>query len=147
MMKHIIPAFAAIIILASCGKPAGNQLTRIVYDPHGLTLITSSVNKHLQTMSALYGNKEAYAAALAGDGHHVAGESFAFVTWQYHDDPVYYGSSINGELLSVETIHVESDTTYNYQLEKGNAQPVNGTVLNTAQRINYIFGYKPSVMP
>src|SRR5688500_8844871 len=102
-MKTIIFTTLSIaVMMTACQQAPDDTRTRIVYDAGDQRVITHSVNKKLETMSILYGNASAYNAALAGDGRHQAGERYTLVTWQYHENPLWYGSKVNGELLSVE---------------------------------------------
>ncbi|WP_295120231.1 hypothetical protein [uncultured Chitinophaga sp.] len=145
-MKLIIPIFVSMMILFSCRPEAQTSARRIVYDAGDQQVISHAVNKKSATMSILYGNAAAYNAALAGNGTHQPGAQYTLVTWQYHENPLFYGSNINGELLSVEKLAVKPGKT-DYQVESGKVLPVNGVLLDTEKRKNYILGYRPSIMP
>lgn len=140
-----------LLSLTACSKSKKESGDRIVFHSDGLGVITSSANQTLKTMSVLYGNEEAYNAALLANGLHVSGEVFRFVTWKYDENPLWLGSQINGELLSVEKIEMTSlpdkSTGIDYQIEKGTPTSVNGVELDRQQRISYILGHRPSVLP
>ncbi len=148
-MKTILfTALAITAFIASCKQVPENNKTRIVYDAGDQHVISHAVNKQLETMSILYGNKTAYDAALSGNGSHQAGERYTFVTWRYHDNPMWYGSKINGELLSVEKLEVSAaDGAIRYHVEEGNPPPVNGHIQDSTARIRYLLEFRPSMMP
>jgi len=134
--------------MTACNKvQETSAYTRIVFNSDSLRVITSSVNKKLETMSILYGNDKAYDSALDSTGTHVPGEIFTFVTWQYHDNPFFYGSTINGELLSIESIHVNEGSAIDYKIDEGNPLPVNGVMLHQEERVKYILEHTPSLLP
>jgi len=136
------------LLVSACntGKET-SEYTRIVFNADSLRVISSSVNKKLETMSLLYGNDKAHRAMMDSSSTHMLGEVYKFVTWQYHDNPFFYGSKINGELLSVESIYIRKSGAIDYKIEKGNPQPVNNSKLNQTERIKYILAYKPSPLP
>lgn len=145
---HIYLLSFAFLLVSACNKSSEKSaLTRIVFDAGNLHVISSSVNKKLETMSVLYGNAKAYDAALNATGKHVSGEEYTFVTWKYHENPLWYGSKINGELLSIEGINVHSSDVIDYHLEKGTPMPVNNDLLDQKERISYILEYRPSILP
>lgn len=124
-----------------------SEYTRIVFNADSLRVISSSVNKKSETMSLLYGNDKAYQVMMDSSSTHMLGEIYKFVTWQYHDNPFFYGSKINGELLSVESIYIRKNGSVDYKIEKGNPQPVNNNKLTQTERIKYILAYKSSPLP
>lgn len=148
-MKTIfLTIFSVAAFLTACRREPSNSGTRIVYDAGDQRVITHSVNKQRETMSILYGNTSAYEAALAGNGSHRAGEAYTLVTWRYHDNPMWYGSKINGELLSVEQLRVTSaDGQMDYHVERGTVEPVNGRAMPQEERIRYLLEHRPSIMP
>lgn len=152
-MKFINSYLFPILLLSlpACSKLVEESGDRIVFHSEGLGVITSSANQALNTMSVLYGNMEAYNAALLANDRHVSDEIFTFVTWKYDENPLWLGSQINGELLSVEKIEVsslpEEGIAINYRVEKGNPLPVNGILLERQERISYILGHRPAVLP
>lgn len=127
------------------------EYTRIVFDSDSLRVVSSAVNKKLETMAVLYGNNVGYKTLIGSGSNHRAGELYKFVTWKYQDNPSFYGSKINGELLSVETISIQpgqgESIKINYRVERGKILPVNGVALNKQERISYILAYKPAILP
>lgn len=149
--KLLLPGVVLLCFLSCKSTGEKNEYTRIVFDSDGLRVVSSAVNKKLETMSVLYGNNAGYKTLLDSGSNHSFGEIYKFVTWQYHDNPSYYGSKINGELLSVETISIQPGLRgaikINYRVERGTIMPVNGVVLNEQERISYILAYKPAFLP
>lgn len=123
---------------------------REMFDADSLKVITSFANTKEQTMSVLYGNALAKKSALAGYTTHVAGERFKLVTYKQANNKYWYGSHINGEVKSIETVKSGGvkGNELSYVLEKGEAA-VNkaGQPLNVFSRINEILSHRPSVYP
>ncbi|MBC9929220.1 hypothetical protein [Chitinophaga qingshengii] len=142
-MNRILLLLLTTVLFTACRqKPASNGNARIVFDAGGLNFIASSLHPGQETMSALYGNDSARQSLLKG-GQPAAGSVIKLVTWRFHDNPQYTGSKINGELLSVESIHTEAAGSIAYQLDFGAlSQPAPATT-----RIQYILGYKPVSFP
>jgi len=136
-----------VLLMAACNNGGKTRAyRRIVFNAAGLQVLSSSVNKKLETMSLLYGNSEACQTLIESDIPD-SGGVFKFVTWQYHDNPFFYGSKINGELLSVESIGIQGNGLIDYEIEKGDPLPVNGIKLSRQERIKYILGHKQSQLP
>ena len=147
MKTIILSALSITFLFMACNKAPKDNRTRIVFDAGRQRVISHAVNKQLETMAVLYGNVLAYNAALADDGRHTAGEQYTLVTWQYHENPLWYGSKVNGELLSVEQLHVTASGQMDYQVTRGRVLPVKGRQQSPEQRIRYLLSYKPSIMP
>lgn len=114
---------------------------REVFDARGLKVITSFANTHQQTMAVLYGNEAGHTTALKGYRVHVPGEVFTLVTYQQANNKYWYGSHINGEIKSVETVRSGiADNQLTYTLEQG-------SVAGSATRIAEILSHQPSVFP
>lgn len=157
-MKKIITKFSLTILstlfLAACGRNSKVETTpnRLIFNSRNLKVITTAINPNLETMSVLYGNEKAYRAALNGNGQHVSGEKYVYLTWKYIENPKWFGSNISKDLLALESINVKQDEQtdyliYDYKIEKGNPLPVNGIQLKQGERIAYLFEYKPAVLP
>lgn len=132
---------AAFFAACQNERPTNDQ-ARIVFEPGGLQFIASSLNPKHETMSALYGNDSAL-QSLARGNHQTAGAVLKLVTWRYHDNPQYFGSKINGELLSVESIQTDSRDSITYHLDFGTLQ----RRATQAERIAYIMTYQPVQIP
>ncbi|MDM8173272.1 MULTISPECIES: hypothetical protein [Olivibacter] len=144
MNKMIFMLVLIGTLLSSCVDKAENKgYSRVVFDPGALKFIASSVSKKNQTMAALYGNEKAYQTLSKGDSLPAAGSVLRLVTWRSHDNPQYVGGTINGELLSVESIESDGMGAISYQLNKGTLQNGNNKPEDQQKRISYIMGYKP----
>jgi len=75
---------------------------RIIYNAHGLKVITSFSDRNQQTISLLYGNAPALQSARTGV--HDKGELFELVTYKQADNKYWYGSYINGAVQSIELV-------------------------------------------
>ena len=60
-----------------------------------------------------------------------------------HENPQYVGGTITGELLSIETIETNMNGVTSYSVNSSSAN----TYKNKEERIQYILGYQPVVMP
>jgi len=105
MKKILFKLLISSVIFASCSKNAESDAGKIrfMFDAGDLMFITSSFNPEQQTMSALYGNQQAV-SLLSSSSKRQTRSSFKLVTYQMQDDPNYFGSKVNGELLLVETL-------------------------------------------
>jgi len=119
------------------------------FDKMGLKVITSSINKKRHTMSILYGNEQALNTAKLDNKSIIAGETFALVTWSQQADEHWFGAKIPADLLAVEVIKTTQtgENGIQYQRFEGKTLAVNSDTLHRFERINYILGQKPSVMP
>lgn len=140
----------------NCHKMAGDfgyvfniPPTGEMFDAGGLKVITSFADNGPQTMSTLYGNAIARRAAFAGavgassDGpiHGLApGAVYTLVTWKQVKNTYWYGSQINGPLLSVERVSISADSAVDYKVLKG-------VVPNASSRLDVIVRQRASVLP
>ncbi|MFC0518558.1 hypothetical protein ACFFGT_30365 [Mucilaginibacter angelicae] len=120
------------------------------YNLDGLKVITSFVNKKQGTASTLYGNDLALKSAIDGNKALAANEEFTLVTWKQQDDDHWFGAKIPSDVESVEVIKTAASgnsVAINYQQLEGKGLAVKSDTLGQAERIKYILGQKPSVMP
>lgn len=129
------------LILVSCRQiDTKENFQRIVFDSTDLIVVSSSVNKKLETMSLLYSGRDLSQGANSD-------KVYKFVTWRYSEHPYYIGSTINGELLSTETINVYESGNTVYSIDEGVPFPVNGKLLTEEERVQYILGHTPFSLP
>lgn len=120
------------------------------YNLDGLKVITSFVNKKQGTASTLYGNDLALKSAIDGNETIAANEVFTLVTWKQQDDSHWFGAKIPSDVESVEVIKTVSSgngVAVNYEQLKGKELAAKADTLGQTERIKYILGQKPSVMP
>jgi hypothetical protein len=147
MSKIIVAVLGSFFLFTACKNEDPNKdHVRLVFDAGSLKFISSSLNKKKETMSALYGNTLALQSLLKKKDQPEAGTKIKLVTWKYHENPQYIGGTITGELLSVETIETNPNgiTSYHKDTNAGNGNTSN---TDKEQRIQYILGYQPVVMP
>ena len=121
MKKILSILFLCSLIFGSCSKNISdkeNGKIRFMFESGELKFISSSFNTDRQTMSALYGNKEAL-SLLEGARHSHDRVSLKLVTYKMLEDPQYFGSKVNGELLRVETVKAGGDGKLDYTTEYG----------------------------
>lgn len=151
-MKTIILTFiSAALALAACQEPRKlAPAPETIFDDHGLHVITSFHNDRTRTISVLYGNNDALANAGKDRGAHTPGEVLKLVTWDLKQNPLWFGSNINGEVQSVETVTVSTGATgpaIDYTKEDSDQKRGKNAVLGNAERISFIFAQRASVFP
>jgi len=146
-MKKLLFTIMSICALFTACKidELGNDLERVVFDPGNLKLVSTSLNTNKKTSSALYGNQEALQSLSAENNQPIKGSELKLATWKYHDNPQYIGGTINGELLSVESLSADENGKITYQFKDSSKTENNAT--NKAERIQYIMSYKPVNRP
>lgn len=146
------------LMLTACSdnKPAELYNTKAAlpasqkYNLDGLKVITSFVNKTKGTASTLYGNDLALNSAIDGNKSIAANEIFTLVTWKQQDDDHWFGAKIPSDVESVEVIRTApsgNNIAVNYQQLNGKALDLKTDTSGQAERVKYILGQKPSVLP
>jgi hypothetical protein len=146
------------LILAACSdnKPVELYNTKAAlpsspkYNLDGLKVITSFVNKTKGTASTLYGNDLALKSAIDGNKSVAANEVFTLVTWKQQEDDHWFGANIPSGVESVEVLKTASSgngVAVNYEQLNGKGLAAKTDTLGQAERIKYILGQKPSVLP
>ncbi len=158
-MKKLIYILLAVIVVTSSAcdrnkvKNAGELNTKaslpasLNFTSLGYKVITSSINKKLGTMATLYGNKQALADAITGNGGTKPGEEFALITWKQQDDERWYGAKIPGELQSIERVKTGAEGVVDYKCFDGKDIVPHADTLHNAERTKYILSQQASVMP
>jgi len=146
----------------NCHKMAGDfgyvfniPPTRELFDAGEQRVITSFADNRQQTMSTLYGNGSARRAAVAGVGAQlshdaglVPGAIYTLVTWGQVKNTYWYGSQINGPLLSIERVSVSPDSAIDYKVLRGTVRGDSvRQVTDTSSRVKLILGRRASVLP
>lgn len=145
MKKILLIAMSVCALFTACKiDEPDKDLHRVIFNPGNLKFLSTSLNTVKETSSALYGNQEALKSLQ--ENHRPKPDSeFKLVTWKYHENPQYIGGTINGELLSVETLKTDKNGNISYQLKTGSKTENNPT--NKEERIKYIMSYNPVVRP
>lgn len=147
MKKQLTVAILWVFFCCSCknGDKDKNRV-RIVFDAEGLEFISMSLNPTTQTTSALYGNMDAFESLSNQDEIPKVGSVLKLVTWKYHDNPQYTGSTINGELLKVETAMVDPNGVISYSIKSVTENRTMEAGQNN-ERIKYFMSFKPVSRP
>ncbi|ROI06599.1 hypothetical protein EGI16_01445 [Chryseobacterium sp. G0240] len=140
MKKIVSMLLLSSLIFGSCTQNPEKETgkVRFMFDPGDLKFISSSFNPDLQTMSALYGNNDAL-SLLADPKHEQQQASLKLVTYKMQDDPNYFGSKVNGELISVEHISTGRNGKLEYRILFGQTP----TSDSKEHRISLILDYEP----
>ena len=163
-MKSLITIFLSVALAfasAACHDPRElSPNPETIFDDHGLHVVTSFHNDRTKTISVLYGNDKALAHARSERAAHTRGvptpgvptpgEVFKLVTWDLKQNPLWFGSNINGAVQSVETVTVsagESGPSVDYAVEYPAQKSGKNAVLSNAERISFIFAQRASVFP
>ncbi|MGG7664586.1 hypothetical protein [Dyadobacter sp. BHUBP1] len=157
-MKSLILILISVAALTLTGCQEQRKLVpapETIFDDHGLHVITSFHNDRTRTISVLYGNDDALAHAGKERNAHTPGaaapgEVFKLVTWDLKENPLWFGSDINGGLQSVETVVVsagESGPVVDYTFENPVQKNGKSAVSSDAERISFIFAQRASVFP
>lgn len=158
-MKALYSLFAVCsLTFAACSdnKPAELYNAKAAlpsspkYNLDGLKVITSFVNKTKGTASTLYGNDLALKSATDGNKTVGANEVFTLVTWKQQDDDHWFGAKIPSNVESVEVIKTTTSgnsVAVNYERLEGKELTLKKDPAGQTERIKYILGQKPSVLP
>ncbi|RBL90268.1 hypothetical protein [Chitinophaga flava] len=148
-MRIIYLALATVVFM-SCAQTK-RELPAIrpyVFNDSGLRVITTVINEKAGTVSMLYGNN----AAMNFHAQHATVNSpkelYKFVTYREQDNQYWYGSYINGELLSVETVDMaplSQGEPPHYSIQQYNGSPA--TDYNAATRTAFIQTLQPAWYP
>jgi len=161
MKSIILIIISATLVLAACQD--SRKLTpapETIFDDQCLHVITSFHNDRTHTISVLYGNDDALAHAREERAAHTSGEAtpgvatpgevFKLVTWDLKQNPLWFGSNINGGLRSVETVTVStggSGPAIDYAIRHSRQKRDENAATSKAERISFIFAQQASVFP
>lgn len=143
-MRYIYFALAAAALM-SCSH-AQQQLPAIrpyQFNDSGYQVITTVINEKANSVAILYGNKAAMNVPAGQDTAAI----YKLVTYREQDNQFWYGSYINGELLSVET--VDMTPVANGQPPAYQFKPYNGATAasDAAARTAFIQSLQPAWYP
>jgi len=151
-MKNKFLLFGVMALFAACGhSPEAQSEKREMFAAGGQKVITSFTDEKHGTMSILYGNAIALRNVLNNTGK-APGEAFTLVTWQQIPNPRWYGTNINGNVKSVETVSilasVHGDIPVVYNLVKGSLpEAYKDHKISSRERADFILSQRPSVFP
>ncbi|SFM89810.1 hypothetical protein SAMN05428949_1216 [Chitinophaga sp. YR627] len=118
------------------------------FDRKGLKVISTFIDRKQGLVSTLYGNDIALNAAKSGTQESARGLVMVMATWSQQPNPYWYGNNIPGRLRTVEMVTSNSQTgKHMYSTCDQKSWQGNSVIPNSEERIRYILGLKPSVMP
>ncbi|NLR59196.1 hypothetical protein HGH93_13860 [Chitinophaga polysaccharea] len=140
-MRYIYFALAAVALI-SCSH-AQQHLPAIrpyEFNDSGYQVITTMINEKANSVAMLYGNKAAMNLPSSG-------AVYKLVTYREQDNQFWFGSYINGELLSVET--VDMTPVANGQPPAYQFKPYHGATApsDAATRTAFIQSLQPAWYP
>ncbi|MFB6457175.1 hypothetical protein ACE38W_18025 [Chitinophaga sp. Hz27] len=122
-MRVIIPIYIAAMLFISCSAKKDIPAIRpYAFNDSGLQVITTVINEKAGSVSLLYGNKAALTQQLNLTTPQTTTAQYTLVTYRNQDNKFWYGSYINGELLSVEKLDMSGQQpAYSIQQYNGPA--------------------------
>ncbi|RBQ11747.1 hypothetical protein DRW42_00255 [Pedobacter miscanthi] len=122
-----------------------------LFDAKGQRLISSLIDSKKGTISVIYGNEIAIKAAGNHSPKALAGAEYTLVTWKQKEMPGWYGTNMNGDLYSIETLKVQGKNQQQIHLEylfkAGHTYPKGAEAPERNGRINLITNQPAAVFP
>jgi hypothetical protein len=140
------------LFLFTCSRNNKTQLApEYLFDQSDEHVICSLINNKQGTISLIYGNDLAIKYAQDTLSTHVKGEKFVMVTWMQKPMPHWYGTNMNGNILSVETVNVSQtpngNVMYDYQLKQTDGRHLVKRDSINDKRIKLITSQMAAVFP
>jgi hypothetical protein len=140
------------LLLLSCDK-SNNPTSppRFLPDVNGQNIITSLINNKKKTIAICYGNNLAIQAS--NDDTHVyqPGQSYILITWSQKPMPHWYGTNMNGEILSFESVDIflnnAGKLSYRYKSKLSPKARIELNQQKTEERIKFIIGQRGAAFP
>ncbi|RFZ90227.1 hypothetical protein D0C36_20730 [Mucilaginibacter conchicola] len=134
MMKIIFFAVIISMFFSACSEKKAPVLApEYLFHEEGQKVITSLINDKIGTISIIYGNEGAFRSALDPVKNHVSGERYIMVTWKQKPMPHWYGTDMNGPIISVETVITRSDQAGRVSFDYSSAL-CNGKLLDSKDK-------------
>jgi hypothetical protein len=152
MLNRTLTVVAVISLLLLCCTNPPRPMYALGHLPANSDqkVITSLINNKTKVIAICYGNELAVQAA--NDMHaHQGGESYTLVTWQQRPMPQWYGTNMNGKLLSIETVNVTVNgagkLSYAYKFQSSLQSSTTPQAQNSEARIRFISNQRAAVFP
>jgi hypothetical protein len=136
------------IIACNNGK-APKLAPEYLFTPKDEQVISSIINNKNGTIAIVFGNNAAVKSAGESKNTHFPGERFTMITWKQKPMPHWYGTHMNGEIFTIETVAIvkggKGENRFRYH-----AQPQSGYRAgnqNEQQRIKFIISRPAAVFP
>jgi hypothetical protein len=151
----LIRSIYAILVgfgLMSCNPQKAPVLApEYLYNISDHNVITSVINHKQGTISVIYGNKLALQAAQSIVRERSPGERYIMVTWKQIPMPHWYGTNMNGRIISIETVKILSASKarviYKYQYKPQSPIQQATSDINHVQQVRFIAGQPAAVYP
>jgi len=151
MLNKTVFIFMVCLTIYSCKKAEIPLLTSSNFPLKHQKVITSIINNKNGTISINYGNVAALKVANEGTGKHLEGECYTLITYKQKPMPHWYGTNMNSDILSVETVnivqHKAGEISYAYKSKSYTEAGRPCRKENTLKRIKFIIGQPAAVLP
>lgn len=153
-MKRLIPVLLMACALSGCTHKQPEigdvlneraQLSALPYPVLSWTALTTSVDRGQGTMSTLFGNSAAIAAARSGQASYPQGAVLGLVTWKQREDPHWFGARIPDAPQEVELVEFSAEGA-RYRSFTG-APLTEQAVAPAPDRVAVIMGMKALQLP
>ncbi|WP_276482378.1 hypothetical protein [Paraflavitalea pollutisoli] len=150
-MIKLIPSILVLLLLAACKETARPVLAPEYLHPEkDMHLITSLINNSDSTIALLYGNEPAIQYGKAIEKVHRSDEKYVLVTAHLRQMPHWYGTNMNGPIVSIEQVaahlHEAGNISYAYSKHNREGEVLPDTV-GQAARIRFIIDQPLAVAP
>lgn len=141
----------ALLILSCDGRNTADLAPEYLYDAGNQKVIKSIINNKKGTIAMLYGNDLALKSASDSLPRPNIGAHYALVTWKQKQMPQWYGTNMNGEIYSIETVKVvqrnNSEPTFDYDFKTGKSFKPGDSQPEKSLRVSFITSQRAAIFP
>ncbi|KAA0991988.1 hypothetical protein [Dyadobacter aurulentus] len=141
----------ALLTLSCDDRNTAHLAPEYLYDAGNQRVIKSIINNKRGTIAVLYGNDPALQSASGSLSKPDIGAQYTLVTWKQKPMPQWYGTHMNGEIYSIETVKVvqgnNSEPTFDYDFETGKSFKPGDRQPEKSQRVSFITGQRAAIFP
>ncbi|WP_374163665.1 hypothetical protein [Arcticibacter sp. MXS-1] len=149
--SNLIYAVTTALLLTACSSKEPVLAPEQLYNAGSDKVICSFINDKAGTISIIYGNEQALKSSSNGGTLHYPGERYTLVTWKQKPMPHWYGTDMNGTILSVERVEVQKDgrgaLSFIYSQQRGHNTAAPGKNADKEKRISFITSQLAAVFP
>ncbi|MCF0063801.1 hypothetical protein MUK70_00475 [Dyadobacter chenwenxiniae] len=153
-MKAIISLYIialALFIMSCDDHNTANLAPEYLYDAGNQKVIKSILNNKKGTIAMLYGNDLALQSAHDSLPKPNIGAHYTLVTWKQKPMPQWYGTNMNGEIYSIETLKIvkrnKTELTFDYEFQIGKGYKPADWQSEKSQRISFITSQRAAIFP
>jgi len=152
MFKRLLYLGGVVLLFLSCSEsPKPISQSGAGANVGGQNVITSLINNRTRTIAICYGNDLAIRSANDSAMACQEGEGYTLITWSQRPMPQWYGTNMNGRLVSIERVTVSVDKAakilYSYKLQTRRGARKDRKQLKIRERIEFIINLKGAVFP